>query len=167
MSEPTKIPDSFMYGEPVTRKPGDFRRKGENGPPIVASATRTRQPKGNKAELIAKCEQRGINIPAGATVAQLKELLGPEPMDEIYGRPSGFGGALENSYNLIKWKERQVAAGILIISDQPLSVLEMVDHTDRDALDRLVNDAHDAAGSSLAADRGTHIHLLTEAFDRG
>lgn len=76
----------------------------------------------------------------------------------VYGRPSGFGGNLENPYNLIKWKERQLLTGCVEIG--------LPDSTDRDELDKHAARAHEAAGSSLAADRGTHIHLLLERVDR-
>lgn len=149
------------------RRPGDFRRRGADGPPIVPSVTKTRQPAGLKADLIAKCVDRGIEVPDKATVAVLKELLGPEPADETYGRPSGFGAALDNPHALIKWKERQVALGI---SMRPtlLDRLHNIDpEQEREVLDGIVAQAHEAAGSSLSADRGTHVHLLTERHDRG
>jgi len=30
------------------------------------------------------------------------------PKRVMYGRPSSFGSALDNPYNLVKWKERQL-----------------------------------------------------------
>lgn len=80
----------------------------------------------------------------------------------IYGRPSGFGGNLENPYNLIKWKERQLLIGV-----DRLDHFKVPGADDRDALDALAAKCHDAAGSNLAADRGTHIHTLTEHADEG
>lgn len=146
------------------RRPGDFRRAGPNGPPIVASTTKTRQPKGNRPELAAKAEAAGID-PEGLTVAQLKERLGPEPADEIYGRPSGFGDDLDDPWNLVKWKERQVALGIAMRPDL-LDRMQGIDPEDeRRTLDGIVAAAHDTAGSHMAADRGTFVHLLTEIVE--
>ncbi len=78
---------------------------------------------------------------------------------QVYRRPSGF--AVEaNTYNLMKWKERQLVTGLLtLLGDETIPV------DDRDALDRLINDAYDASDTSLAADRGTHVHTLTEQAD--
>lgn len=145
------------------RRPNDFKRKGPDGPPYVKSLTKTKQRTGRKAELLAECEARGIEVPPKATVAVLKELLGPEPAWELYGRPSGFGELIDNAYALIKWKERQVALGIAMQPDV-LRELDGVegDDEERAALDRIANTAHDVAGSDIAADRGTWVHALTE-----
>jgi hypothetical protein len=88
----------------------------------------------------------------------------------MYGRPSSFGAALDNPFNLLKWKERQLLIGAsylaLDVPDKPGTLLDFrVD--DRDWIDGLAARCHEAAGSSLAADRGTHIHLLLEKFDTG
>jgi hypothetical protein len=86
------------------------------------------------------------------------------PRRVMYGRPSSFGSALDNPFNLVKWKERQLLIGASLIPFDELP--EQLDPEDRDALDGLAARCHDAAGSHLAADRGTHIHLLCEVADR-
>ncbi len=160
------------------RRPGDFRRKGTDGPPYVASLTKTRQPKGNKAELIAKVQARCIDLtdfdfdnydgnPSSCTVDQLREALGPEPADELYGRPSGFGDPLENSYALRKYVERQLVAGVIkLVRDYKIDP-DRVDIDDQGVLDGLVKDAERAADAMIWADRGTHVHLLVERHERG
>lgn len=81
-----------------------------------------------------------------------------------YRRPSGF--AIDpNPYNLLKWKERQLAIGIGILLDT--NQFPQFDPDDRDTIDRTINDAYDASQTGLAAERGTHLHLLTETVDRG
>jgi hypothetical protein len=85
------------------------------------------------------------------------------PKRVMYGRPSSFGGVLDNPYNLIKWKERQLLLGYSLI-DRDL--MPVIDPKDRDALDQLASHCHHLAGSSLAADRGSFIHLLCEVVDR-
>lgn len=157
------IPDDMLGKPEPVRKPGDFKRKGADGPPYVKSLTKTRQPTGKKDELLERCAARGIDVPPKATVPTLKELLGPDPAWELYGRPSGFGDLIDNAHNLIKWKERQVVLGIAMQPD----VLHELDDVDGDqderaALDRIANRAHEVAGSDIAADRGTWVHLLTE-----
>ena len=76
---------------PAERQPGQFARHPKTGAPYVAHPIETSQPTGNKAELIAQCAERGIAVPEKATVAVLKQLLGPRPKRVAYGRPSGLG----------------------------------------------------------------------------
>lgn len=160
------------------RRPGDFRRKGTGGPPYVSSPTKTRQPKGNKPELAAKVRERGIDLtdfdfdnydgvnPMSCTVDQLKAALGPEPADELYGRPSGFGDPLENAYALRKHIERQKVAGTLRLVLAGLDP-STVDLDDPAVLDRLVLEADAAADAMIWADRGTHVHLIVEHIETG
>jgi hypothetical protein len=89
------------------------------------------------------------------------------PRRVMYGRPSSFGSALDNPFNLVKWKERQLLIGAWKLNSDYDDLLVYVDPDDRDALDGLAARCHEAAGSHLAADRGTHIHLLLELDDRG
>jgi len=151
------------YGDTATvRRPGDFKRKGVDGPPYVASLTKTRQPTGKKDELIAQAVAKGIDVPAKVTIPQLKELIGVEPAWELYGRPSGYGDLIDNPFNLIKWKERQLVLGIAI-NPSLLRELDGCDESnERAALDKIAARAHAAADSDLAAERGTFVHLLTE-----
>ncbi len=84
----------------------------------------------------------------------------------MYGRPSSFGSALDNPFNLLKWKERQLVLGIAHLEYQTANrTLAKLDLDDKAAVDAFVAYAYDAAETSLAADRGTHIHLLLERYD--
>ena len=157
------IPDSMLYGpsqNATVKKPGDFRRRGPDGPPWVASPDKTRKPKGNKPELLDKARAAGHDLPDKITVPELVDLLGPEPADELYGRPSGYGELIDDAWAIRKWGERQVALGIAM---EP-SILRELDNADdeRKALDRIAMKAHDVAGSDIAAARGTWVHTLTE-----
>jgi hypothetical protein len=89
---------------------------------------------------------------------------GGKPKRVMYGRPSSFGSPLENPYNLLKWKERQLLIGINALRIDWAAGLDV---DDRDSLDRIAAEAHEAAGSSLSAERGTFVHKLTEIADRG
>lgn len=89
------------------------------------------------------------------------------PKRVMYGRPSSFGSALDNPFNLVKWKERQLLIGAARITLDEEPGLLFFDYEDRNHIDGLAARCHDAAGSHLAADQGTHIHLLTEACDKG
>jgi hypothetical protein len=147
----------------TVQRPGDFRRRGQDGPPIVPSLTKTRQPKGNKPELQAKARAKGID-PGSMTVDELKAALGPEPADETYGRPSGFGDPLENQFALRKYIERGIAAGVVKLVVDGLDA-RSIDLEDPGKLDQLVLDAQDAIESMIWADRGTHVHNLIECYE--
>jgi len=86
-----------------------------------------------------------------------------KPRRVMYGRPSSFGTALDNPYNLLKWRERQLLIGAQAVGVGMLDI----DPDDRAALDALAAYCHEAAGSSLAAERGTHVHLLCQYHDEG
>lgn len=156
------IPDTMLYGpspQATVKKPGDFRRRGPDGPPWVASPDKTRKPKGNKPELLDKARAAGHDLPDKITKPELEKLLGPEPADELYGRPSAFGEMLDNPYNLIRWKERKLVEGLHTVLGVYLP--------DDANLDGLIAQAYEAADHMLAADRGTHIHLIVEHVLRG
>jgi hypothetical protein len=163
-------------GEKPQRQPGEFRRRGVNGPPYITSLTETKARGGTAAERIAAAEAAGIDLAAAAAAAGrgtkvsgkfAAELLGPEPASEVYARPSSLGEEIGNSFNLIKWKERQVALGIALEPDV-LERLQGIDAAaEKDTLDGIVAHAHKMAGSAIAANRGTFVHLLTEWADAG
>jgi hypothetical protein len=76
----------------------------------------------------------------------------------------------ENTFNLQKWSERMTALGVLLLPpDRQAEILRDVDLDDppKDLLDKFVLEAKDTAGAMLAAERGTHGHLLTELSDEG
>lgn len=171
------------FADPApTRLPGDFARHPKTGAPYVSDPTQTRQPTGTKAELVAKCAARCIEVPAKATVATLKGLLGPEMRTVQYGRPSSLGKQIENMTNLQKWSERAVALGCFLdfvaACDQaaePALFVELLglddDHYDLDdadartLLDAIAVKAKNIAQAGIAAERGTHTHALTEDAD--
>lgn len=131
------------------RTPGDFMRDG-GGTPWVTN-------------------------PDGAVVKS-----GPRkglPKLEKYGRPSSLGKDIENTYNLDRWNERQIVHGIAKTiafpdgDDDEAWVDAMVALSDREfddcksELDAIVVNAKARAKANLAAERGTHTHLLAELDD--
>ena len=144
----------------TTQAPGDFRRRGTNGPPVVRSQTKTRKRQGKKADLLAAAEAEGIEVPTKVTVAQLHELLGPEPGDDVYSRPSSLGDALDSGGGLVRWKQRMLAKGMTMIDAPDLK------EASGEQIDGVISDAMERAGAQLAADRGTHIHSLCERATR-
>jgi hypothetical protein len=86
------------------------------------------------------------------------------PRRVMYGRPSSFGSALDNPFSLIKWKDREELVGAAVLK---LDYEYILANRENDRiLDGLAADCYDAADAHLAADRGTHIHLLLEAWDK-
>ena len=169
-------PISRDFGDDAAeRQPGQFARHPKTGAPYVAHPTETSQPTGNKAELIAQCAERGILVPSPATVAVLKQLLGPRPKRVAYGRPSSLGRQIENQTNLQKWSERAVALGIYLdlreqgflagLEELRPAQLNLDDAAARELLDAIAVKAKARAQAGLAAERGTHHHELTEDHD--
>lgn len=133
-----------------TRTPGDFRRT-KTGAPIVVDPS-------------------GALVKSGDRKGQPKTLT--------YGRASSAGSLIEDTYNLQKWAERRVALGIAVqcltrsegevLNDlDDLRNLEVDSPEWKEAADKIVVRAKEAALTSLAADRGTHVHALTEDHDAG
>lgn len=138
--------------EPIERRPGDFYRS-KAGTPYVSD-------------------------PSGALVKS-----GPrkgEPKRLAYGRPSGFGKQIEDTYNLAKWSERTVALGVGIDYSDATQVMALPELAARCAqlvdldpegdeyrtlADGIVVDAKRIAKAGLAAERGTQAHALTEELD--
>lgn len=84
---------------------------------------------------------------------------------EAYTRCTTFVGCLEDTYNLEKWKMRNVALGLSQRPDLMLSVSAHRD--DKDKLNKICDDALEAAKANAAATTGTALHALCEQIDRG
>lgn len=87
----------------------------------------------------------------------------PEP----YTRCTTYVGALEDTYNLEKWKMRMTAVGLGQRPDLLLAVQACDPARDKEALNGHCDAAVEAAKASAAANMGTAVHKLTEAVDRG
>lgn len=82
-----------------------------------------------------------------------------------YTRCTTYVGALEDTYNLEKWKMRQVAIGL---AERPDLVLAAAAHReDKDRLNKTCDAAVEAAKSSAAANVGTALHALVDQYDQG
>lgn len=114
-------------------------------------------------------------------MADLFETAGPTVQRDRWGRPliippgggkpvaytrcTTFVGALEDTYALGRWQQRQVAIGL---SQRPDLILAAAAHRDdRDKLNEVCEQAHEAAASHAAATTGTALHRLAERLDRG
>jgi hypothetical protein len=93
-----------------------------------------------------------------------------------YTRCTTYVSCLEDTYNLGKWQMRMVARGLSIREDLLLRVNSLGPQPDkddptytgwRDDMDRLTDQAVEAAKASAGANIGTALHALTERIDRG
>ncbi len=82
-----------------------------------------------------------------------------------YTRCTTFVGVLEDTYNLSRWQQRQVAIGLAQRPD--LVSLAGARADDKSTLNEVIDAAAEAAQSSRAANVGTTIHALTELVDAG
>jgi hypothetical protein len=82
-----------------------------------------------------------------------------------YTRCTTFVGVLEDTSNLTKWKQRMTAIGLTLRPDLALAVA--AHRADKSKLNKIVEEAMEAASSSAAATTGTALHALTEQMDRG
>ena len=91
-----------------------------------------------------------------------------------YTRVSTLAKALDDLNNLMAWKARKTAEGLVRRPDLLTLVSGAIANGDPDtdwptkkALNAAVEQAMEAAGSSKGATAGTGFHSLTEAIDRG
>jgi hypothetical protein len=85
---------------------------------------------------------------------------------KAYFRASKFGEVLEDQTNLTLWKIRMAMHGLAKRPDLYEQV-QRTPLTDKVILNRIAEDAIEAAGGAAAANVGTALHTLTEAIDRG
>jgi PD-(D/E)XK nuclease superfamily len=82
-----------------------------------------------------------------------------------YTRATTFAGSVEDMFGLGQWQQRMVAIGLSMRKDLLLSVAAHAD--DKEELNRVVDQAREAAAASAAATTGTALHKLAERYDRG
>jgi hypothetical protein len=159
-------------GDPAARKPNSFRRRTEQGSPIVLSLTKTQNRTGTADEHKAAAKAAGIDLAAEAKTRGVQasgklaaELLGPMPADETYNRPSSLSDWIAGQQvGLDRWKSRNIIKGI---AAEP-TLLERLDLTgdpgghDNTIIDSVIGAARNAAHEDMASERGTFIHALTE-----
>lgn len=122
------------------------------------------------------------------TTSTLAKLAGPAPRPEperdqwgryriphpetgkvtSWTRATTLAGTIANQYGLTKWKQRMTLYGVAHRADL---YAEAASITDKDAaknqLDKLVDAAMEAAGSSSRARLGTALHAFSEQVDAG
>ena len=81
-------------------------------------------------------------------------------------RATTWASTNDDQHNLTRWKLRTAALGLSRRSDLLAGIAAAADD-DRSAIDRIVDQALEAGGSSTAANTGTALHKMTERVDRG
>jgi hypothetical protein len=90
-----------------------------------------------------------------------------------YARMSTVSKALKDKDNLVNWKARMAAIGLVAkpaLMTRLAGEVAMGDLTNyktKRAIDKIVEEATEAAGASDRASIGTGLHALTEALDEG
>lgn len=93
---------------------------------------------------------------------------GGEPV--AYQRVTTFVGVLEDTYHLSKWQQRMTALGMATRRDLQIAASAITDPKDqfqKRTLNKIAEQAIEAANGSAAATTGTALHSLTEAIDAG
>lgn len=93
---------------------------------------------------------------------------GGEPI--AYTRVTTFVKAVDDTYFLQQWAKRQVALGMAARRDLVLAVLAVKDPdnpNDKKTLNRLAEQAMEAAKAHARAETGTALHSFTETIDAG
>lgn len=82
-----------------------------------------------------------------------------------YTRATTYVSCLEDLYNLQKWQQRMVVLGL---TERPDLLLSAAAHRDdKKQLNKIAEDAVEAAKAHAAATVGTALHALTERVDAG
>lgn len=110
-----------------------------------------------------------VSDPYGPKRDRWGRYLLPDPntgKERPWTRATTLASTLADTYGLTQWQMRMVAKGLGMRPD--LLALAAAAHVDDKAtLNRVANDAKEAAGSSAGANAGTALHSFTEAVDRG
>lgn len=101
-------------------------------------------------------------------------ILQPDGTEIAYTRASTLAKALDDLNNLMLWKQRKTAEGLLKRPDLMTQVSGALANGDPDEdwptkrqLNRIVDEAVEAAGGTTGRNAGSGLHSLTEAADRG
>lgn len=101
-------------------------------------------------------------------------IVPPDGGDPVaYTRMSTLAKVLDDPHNIMMWKQRMTAVGLL---KKPalmtklsglIAAGDLDDYRTKRALNRLCSEAVEASGGSDKASVGTGLHALTEALDAG
>lgn len=83
-----------------------------------------------------------------------------------FTRATTFAKSISDTYRLSLWQQRMAVIGVAVRPDLLMQVAS-TPPDQREKLDRLVDDAKEAAGAKVGANLGTALHAFSEAVDRG
>lgn len=86
--------------------------------------------------------------------------------ETAFTRVTTFAKSISDTFGLAKWQTRMAVKGLTMRPDL-FALAAATPTTDSKTLDRLAEDAKEAAGSSAGANSGTALHSFTERVDRG
>ena len=86
-----------------------------------------------------------------------------KPKWVVAARSSSIGKLTTDTTNLERRSERGIVEGLLANPE----LRQRLEHATASSIDGIIGAAKDAARLDLAADRGTHVHLLIEAWNKG
>ena len=97
----------------------------------------------------------------------LRVPSGPDAGKKVpHTRATTIAGAIDDKSGLMLWKQRLTALGLTQRRDL-LTAIAAADPDDKKTINRLVEEAAEAAGSTAAATTGTALHAFTERIDTG
>jgi PD-(D/E)XK nuclease superfamily len=115
----------------------------------------------------------GLDVGLVAKPEPKRDRFGRYVIPNAAGKPTSYtrattvAEAMDDRYNLERWKQRQVAYGIGQRKDLYALAASHDPENDRGTYDQLVDKAMEAAKSSAAASEGTALHRFTENLDAG
>lgn len=91
----------------------------------------------------------------------------PGPDGKVVGRTRAttFAKELSDTFGIAQWQQRNVAIGLTKRADLFSQVIGKDVRKDRNALNKICDDAREAAGEKISASAGTAVHHLTEMVD--
>jgi hypothetical protein len=93
----------------------------------------------------------------------------PDPTtgkDQPWTRATTWASTVSDTYGLTKWKMRMTAKGVATRRDL-LALAASLPLSEKDQLDKLTDQAVEAAGGSSSANLGTALHAFTAQVDSG
>jgi hypothetical protein len=94
---------------------------------------------------------------------KLKHPVSGEP--QAWTRATTFAKSISDTFTLSQWAQRMVVKGLTVRPDLVSLAYPLDVKADRDALNKIVEDAKAAAGDKVAANMGTARHTFTQRID--
>lgn len=115
------------------------------------------------------CEGSGVRLSPAGNHVKCRGCAGVGSREKTYRRVTSYIDVLEDKSSIQAWCERMVLIGCAIDPAFLRGVLEVEADTTagRGELNRRAQAAKDVGGANRKSDKGSHLHELSEAIDRG